>query len=33
MPNGVRQLWPLIFGSSKNADAKPAAVPTEVKHV
>jgi branched-chain amino acid transport system permease protein len=33
MPNGVRQLWPLIFGSSRDVDAKPAAVPTEVKHV
>lgn len=35
MPNGVRQLWPLIFGSTNDAETKPkpANVAAEAKHV
>lgn len=37
LPNGVRQLWSMIFGASEEHEAtpaaKPAAVATEAKHV
>jgi branched-chain amino acid transport system permease protein len=33
LPNGVRQLWSMIFGAHEEHDAKPAAVATEAKHV
>ena len=33
MPNGVRQLWPLVFGSTSDAETKPAKVAAEAKHV
>jgi len=33
MPNGVRQLWPLIFGTSEKRETKPATVAAEARHV
>jgi branched-chain amino acid transport system permease protein len=34
MPNGVRQLWPMIVGPSKDSDTKPATTAaTEATHV
>jgi branched-chain amino acid transport system permease protein len=34
MPNGVRQLWPMIVGPSKDSDAKPVTTAaTEATHV
>lgn len=33
MPNGVRQLWPLIFGATGDAATRPARVPAEANHV
>jgi branched-chain amino acid transport system permease protein len=33
LPNGVRQLWLLVFGASGESDANPAAVATEPRHV
>lgn len=33
MPNGVRQLRPLVFGSTGDAETKPAKVAAEAKHV
>ena len=33
MPNGIRQLWPMIVGAPGNGSDKPDAVATEAKHV
>jgi branched-chain amino acid transport system permease protein len=33
LPNGVRQLWPLVFGAPGESEQKPATVATEARHV